>query len=60
MFDILKKSKKTKEKVEDIATEAMVEAIPVITKPTNPWPRPLHYPTCECHKCVRWRAAENA
>ena len=57
MFDIIKKTKKVKK---DEATEAMVESLVPEVKKTNPWPRPQHYPTCECHKCVRWRKAENA
>lgn len=57
MFDIIKKTKKVKK---DEATEAMVESLVPEVKKTNPWPRPQHYPTCECHKCVRWREAENA
>lgn len=63
MLDKIFKAKKTKTKevsVDDIATEAMVESIQPKVKKVNPWPRPLHHPVCTCHKCERWKAAENA
>jgi len=76
-MDILNKILKPKKvvkkevKVEEVATEVMVESIkaeapykveaPVEkVKTPNPWPRPHHHPVCTCHKCERWRAAENA
>jgi hypothetical protein len=47
------KSKKLKEetKVEDKATEAMIESIaPKVTEP-----RPKHFNDCNCNKCERWK-----
>jgi len=37
-----------------------VEAINKKVKTPNPWLRPQHLPVCECHKCIRWKEAENA
>ena len=60
----IKKTKKVK--VEDVVTEAMVEAIKEAPykveapEKVNPWPRPHHHPVCTCHKCIRWKEAENA
>jgi hypothetical protein len=68
MLDKILKLKKTKKViVEDVATEAMVESIKEeapykveAPKKVNPWPRPHHHPVCTCHKCERWKEAENA
>ena len=68
-MDILNKIIKPKKaKVEESATEAMVESIKVEApykvepvekvKVANPWPRPHHHPVCTCHKCERWKEAE--
>jgi hypothetical protein len=59
IIDKILKPKKTK-KVEDAATEAMVDSIQPEVKKANPWPRPHHHPVCTCHKCIRWKEAENA
>ena len=65
MLDKILKPKKTKTK--DVATEVMVESIKEeapykveASKKINPWPRPAHHPVCTCHKCERWKEAENA
>ena len=63
MKDIIEKiikPKKVKEKAADEATEAMVESLKSEAKKDNPWPKPLHHPSCTCFKCERWKAAENA
>jgi len=61
LLDKILKPKKVKKEVnvDNIATEAMVESI-AVEKKVNPWPRPHHHPVCTCHKCERWKAAENA
>ena len=48
--------------VEPIKKEAPYKVEPAIekVKEPNPWPKPLHHPSCVCFKCERWRAAENA
>lgn len=67
MKDLLDKIIKPK-KTKDVATEAMVKSIKeeapykiepaVKVKVPNPWPRPLHHPSCVCFKCERWREGE--
>jgi hypothetical protein len=60
---VFKKRKKDAEQLnepirtEDKATEAMVEAIvEEVKKETEVvYPKPNHFPDCNCFKCERWK-----
>lgn len=64
LIDKVLKPKKTKESpiikaVEETKADiAPYKVEPAKVKIPNPWPRPLHHPSCVCFKCERWREAE--
>jgi len=61
LLDKILKPKKAEVKVKGIDTKGVVEFTKEETpKKVNPWPRPTHHPVCTCHKCIRWKEAENA
>jgi hypothetical protein len=54
------KDEATKAMVKSIKEEAPYKVEPAVekVKVPNPWPKPLHHPSCVCFKCERWKGAE--